>query len=71
VTHTAKIVEIVGSTEKAWSEAAHASLDEAKKTIYRITGLEVNDITSKVDPDTGKIIQYRVTVKIAFGVEHS
>lgn len=48
-----------------------AALDEAKKTINEITGLEVNDITAKVDPKTGKISEYEVGVKIAFGVEHS
>ena len=67
----AKIIEIVGSSEKGWSEAAQEALDEAKKTINGITGLEVNDITAKVDPSSGKIIEYRVGVKIAFGVQHS
>jgi flavin-binding protein dodecin len=71
MTHVAKIIEIIGSSEKGWSEAAQAALDEAKKTIKGITGLEVEDITAKVDPNTGNITQYRVSVKIAFGVEHS
>jgi flavin-binding protein dodecin len=70
MTHIAKVVEIIGSSEKGWSEAAKAALDEARKTIHGITGLEVNDITAKVDPITGKISEYRVGVKIAFGVEH-
>ena len=48
-----------------------AAFDEAKKTIDSITGLEVTDITAKVYPNSAKITQYRVTVKIAFGVEHS
>jgi flavin-binding protein dodecin len=52
----AKIIEIVGSSERGWSEAAQA-LDEAKKTINGITGLEVNDITAKVDPSSGKITE--------------
>lgn len=71
MTNIAKIIELVGSSEKGWSEAAEAALDEAKKTIDGITGLEVNDITAKVDPSSGKITDYRVAVKIAFGVEHS
>jgi len=68
--HIAKVVEIIGGSDKGWSEAAQAALDEAKKTIHGITGLEVNDITAKVDPSSGKITEYRVGVKIAFGVEH-
>ena len=33
--------------------------------------MELNDITAKVDLDSGKITQYRVGVKIAFKVEPS
>lgn len=70
MTHVAKVVEIIGGSDKGWSEAAQAALDEAKMTINGITGLEVNDITAKVDPGSGKITEYRVGVKIAFTVEH-
>jgi flavin-binding protein dodecin len=71
MTHVAKVIELVGSSEKGWTEAAQAALDEAKKTIKNITGLEVNDITASVDPNTNTIKEYKVAVKIAFGVEHS
>ena len=71
MTHIAEVIEIVGSSVKGWSEAAQAALDEAHKTVKGITGLEVNDITAKVDPATGKITEFRVGVKIAFGVEHA
>jgi dodecin len=43
---------------------------KANKTIKGITGLEVTDKTAKVDPSSGKIIEYKAGVKIAFGVEH-
>ena len=68
--HVAKIIEIVGSSEKDWTDAAQVALDEAKKTVHGITGLEVVDMTAKVDSNTSKITSYRVTVKIAFGIEH-
>jgi flavin-binding protein dodecin len=64
-----KVIELVGSSEQGWTEAAQTALDEASKTIKGITGLEVDDITAKVDPDSGKISQFRVGVKIAFKVE--
>jgi len=70
MTDIAKIVEIVGSSEKGWSEAIQAALDEANKTIKGITGLEVTDKMAKVDPNSGQIVEYRAGVKIAFGVEH-
>jgi dodecin len=71
MTNVAKIIAIVGSSEKGWSEAAQVALDEAKKTVHGITGLEVTDMTAKVDSQTGKISSYRVTVKIAFAIEHT
>jgi flavin-binding protein dodecin len=42
----------------------------AKKTIHEITGIQVGDMTAKVDPNTGNITEYRTAVKIAFGVKH-
>ncbi len=69
MTHVAKIIELVGSSDKGWTEAAQAAVDEAKKTIRGITGLEINDITASVDPNTNTIKEYKVGVKIAFGVE--
>jgi dodecin len=70
MTHVAKIVEIIGTSDKGWKEAAQVALDEAKKTIHGITGLEVTDMTAKVDPNSAMITQYRTAVKISFGVEH-
>jgi flavin-binding protein dodecin len=70
MTHVAKVIELVGSSDKGWTEAVQAALDEAKKTIKDIRGLEVNDITASVDPNTNTIKEYKVGVKIAFGVEH-
>ena len=48
MTHVAKIIEVVGSSDKGWQDA-EASLDEAKKTIHGITGVEVGDMTAKVE----------------------
>jgi dodecin len=65
MTHVAKIVEIISSLDKGWEEAAQVAIDEAKKTIHGITGLEVTDMTAKVDPRSGMISQYRAAVKIS------
>jgi flavin-binding protein dodecin len=70
MTHIAKIVEVVGNSNKSWQDAAQVALDEAKKTVHGITGIEVADMTAKVDPNTGNITQYHAAVKIAFGIEH-
>jgi len=70
MTHVAEVIEIVGSSEKDWADAAQVALDEAKKTVHGINGLENVDMTAKVDPNTSQITSYRATVKIAFAVEH-
>ncbi|HEU5121003.1 MAG TPA: dodecin family protein [Candidatus Nitrosocosmicus sp.] len=67
----ANIVELVGSSDKSWEDAAQVALNEAKKTIRGITGIELTDMTARVDPNTGKITEYNSTVKIGFGVERS
>jgi flavin-binding protein dodecin len=71
MTHVAEVVEIVGSSNKSWEDAARVALNEAAKTIRGITGMELTDMTSRVDPSTGNITEYHSTIKLAFGVEHS
>jgi flavin-binding protein dodecin len=50
--------------------SAQVAIEEARKTIHGIHGLEITDMTAKVDPNTGKITEYRADVKISFAVEH-
>jgi flavin-binding protein dodecin len=56
----ANIVELIGSSDKNW---------EAAKTIHGIRGIEVTDLTARIDSKTGKIVEYRACVKLSFGVE--
>ena len=70
MTHVAKIIEIIGSSQSGWEEAAQVAIDEASKTIHGIHGVEITDMTAKVDPNTGKITEYRAPVKISFALEH-
>jgi dodecin len=70
MTRIANVIELVGSSDKGWQDAAQVALEEARKTIHEITGIEVRDMTAKVDPNTGNITEYHTAVKIAFGVKH-
>ena len=70
MTNVATVIELVGSSDKSWQDAAYAALNEAKETIDGIAGIEVVDMTAKVDPNSGNITEYHTAVKIAFGVEH-
>jgi dodecin len=70
MTNVAEVIELVGKSDKSWQDAAQAALNETKKTIHGITGIEVVDMTAKVDPNSGNITEYHTAVKLAFGVKH-
>jgi len=65
----ANIVELIGSSDKNWEDAAQVATTEAAKTIHGIRGVEVTDLTARVNSETGKIEEYRACVKLSFGVE--
>ena len=50
--------------------AVQVAVDEARKTIHGIHGIEVEDMTATIDTNTGKISQFRAGVKVSFGIEH-
>ena len=62
-----KIIELIGSSPKSWSEAAQNAVTEAAKTIKNIKGLHVKRCTAKIQ--NNKIIEYNADVKISFIVE--
>jgi dodecin len=67
-TRVAKIVEIVGTSNKSWEDAAMVAIEEARKTIRGIRGIKIKDMTARVDPDTGRLVEYRTSVNLSFGV---
>ena len=63
----AKVIEVVGNSAKGWEDAAKVAVAEAAKTVRNIRGVEIVGMTGIVEE--GKIVEYRASVKIAFGVE--
>ena len=66
MSQVAKVIELVGSSEKGWEDAAQVAVNTAAKTLHGITGVEVESMTAKVE--NGKIVSYKTTVKLAFAV---
>lgn len=64
----AKIIEVIGISDKGWEDAAQIAITEAKKSVHGIRGIKVQDMTANVD-GSSKIIRYKTTVKMSFGVE--
>jgi dodecin len=69
LTTIAKVIELVGESEVSWDDAMRNAVREAAKTVDNITGVEVVNFT--VGLDDGEIVEYKVNLKMAFGVrEH-
>jgi flavin-binding protein dodecin len=62
-----KIIELIGSSPKGWTEAAQNAVTEAAKTVKNIKGVHVKRCTAKVKEN--KIVEYNADVKISFIVE--
>ena len=64
----AKIIEIIGTSEKSWEAAAQVAIDEARKTVRGIRGIKIKEMTARIDPNTGGIKEYRTCLNLSFGV---
>jgi hypothetical protein len=62
-----KIIELIGSSPKGWSEAAQNAVTEAAMTIKNIKGIHVKRCTAKVKEN--RIVEYNADVKISFIVD--
>ena len=62
-----KVIEVIGSSEKSWEDAARNAVETAAKTVKNINGVDVISFTAHVKD--GKIVKYKATCKLAFKVE--
>ncbi|MEP6767614.1 MAG: dodecin family protein [Acidobacteriota bacterium] len=67
MSNIAKVIEVVASSRDGWEEAVRTAVREASRTIRGITGVDVQDWTARVEG--GELVNYKVNVKIAFGIE--
>jgi len=64
---TAKVVEIIGSSTTGFEDAVRNALKDARTTTRNITGCEVENFSVRCED--GEIQEYRVDMKVAFGIE--
>ena len=62
-----RVIELVGVSDRSWSDAAQQAVSRASETVRHITGLDVLHSTAVVR--NGRIAEYHVNVKVAFVVE--
>jgi len=63
----AKVVELTASSPTSFEDAVKNGIDKAGESLRNIKGAWVSE--EKVDVEDGKIVAYRVTLRITFLVE--
>lgn len=60
----AKVTEIISSSAKSFDDAVNQGIKRADKTLANVRGAWIKD--QKVLVEKGKIVEYRVTLKVSF-----
>ncbi|RLI43307.1 dodecin domain-containing protein [Candidatus Bathyarchaeota archaeon] len=63
----AKVIEIIGKSDKSWQDAVENAVKETAKTVRRIRRVYVKRVMGRVKEN--KIVEYSVAVRIIFDVE--
>lgn len=59
-----KVIELVGTSEKSWEEAAKIAVETAGKSLKNLRIAEVTQLDLKLDK--GNVVAYRAKVKVSF-----
>ena len=62
-----KVIELVGTSEESWEDAARQAINMANKSLRDLRVAEVDKLDMRLDE--GKIIEYRARVRISFKYE--
>ncbi|MGH7450193.1 MAG: dodecin family protein [bacterium] len=60
----ARVTEITSSSPKSFDDAINTGVERANKTLQNVKGAWIKE--QKVVVDGGKIVEYRVTMKVTF-----
>ncbi|MDW7740336.1 MAG: dodecin family protein [Bacillota bacterium] len=61
-----KVVEIIGTSDKSWEDAARGAVEKASKSLRDLRVAEVQELDLKIED--GKII-FRVKLNVSFKYE--
>ncbi len=59
-----KVIELIGSSEKSWEDAAKHAVERAASTLEDLRIAEVSAMDMKIEE--GKVVAYRTKVKLSF-----
>ena len=64
---TYKIIELVGTSDVSWDEAAKNAVNTASKSLRDLRIAEVKELDVKIEG--GKVVAYRVRLNLSFKYE--
>jgi flavin-binding protein dodecin len=59
-----KVIELVGTSEESWEDAAKKAIKMAKKSLRELRVAEITKMDVRLDD--GEIVEYRVRVNVSF-----
>jgi dodecin len=62
-----KIIELVGTSETSWEEAAKTAVEAAAKSLHDLRIAEIKQLDMKVEK--GKVLAYRAKIDVSFKVD--
>ncbi len=62
-----KVIELVGSSEKSWEDAAKNAVETAAKSLKNLRIAEIKELDLRVED--GKVVAYRAKVSLSFKYE--
>jgi hypothetical protein len=63
----AKVIEVTASSTQSFDDAVRVGIEKSGESLRHIKGAWVSE--QKVDVEDGKIVAYRVTLRITFVLE--
>jgi hypothetical protein len=63
-----KVIELVGTSNKSWEDAAKAAVERAAKSLRDLRVAEVVQLDMQMD-DKGKVESYRAKINVSFKYE--
>ncbi len=62
-----KVIQLIGTSEKSWEEAAKNAVDTANKSLKNLRIAEIDQLDMKVEE--GKVTAFRARVNVSFKYE--
>lgn len=66
-TRVYKVIELIGTSEVSWEDAAKNAVDIASKSLSDIRIAEINKLDMQIED--GKVLTYRARINVSFQYE--